>query len=942
METNPRAVDDACLEKNEIANFRDEDDTKTTVSESACDDVSDSLIRLPDVRNTLTSKAARFTPPSKIKVSPPPLPPKPSFARASSLQNLVAPSLQQSVSSPPLPPPPLRPLPPPPSSIRRVNIPSTDGTKPPPRPTSPKPFDVSHLTGSILTPPSAPVPPPKSIDACLNPLPLPTSRIRSQTPAAVNLNDLAYATQSSLVPSIAPPPLQPPSRPPPAVPKSRKGSLDIVPVTNSSGDGIADTDGITSCAPTMFEDQSFFDGSAVLPPDPLTTSDGDTVRQPGRDTCGNLTDTPNQSITTEPTPSFRYPLPPPPYAAPDYPLASRFYPVHAQLNAAGKSSYPLLQLSYESAEDVNIGSAVLSKTRIKDMYIPSSVRAPPISWRLYKKAEPGLEVWAVLREYLTNVSLKSRGKTRALQLLTGYVVGACLESYDVGIALLSEIVLRMRGTERSERDGSVFTLLINIAAHVSFVQRVAWPSVEQVTRRAFSNVVEDMHGRQDDDVMWKRALHCFLILCKSSNLPPSSDISSRCIVALALHARDLYHADIDHVLITNGLCQRLRYSTTDLGSASPLNNEVLDDIGGPDIICSLFTDTTSISARLCLFSIIFDIAVSGALSETPEDDMVGSQDHVTAFRSIFDANDMADLLVHAFRVGPPRSFVIDTIRLLLFKPLSKQFYTEILEPSLAEIPTSSCPDFQRRNDNMMGQKELNQKVSVVKNSISKYVNSIGTIIKVLDKPLCLRILQQLERMAQKQFDRRVHLENLRHPREWRLLYNLEHCVQRYLYSRTSEHAMPWEDVLSSMHKVVASMTSDRVSSHGIIRMIELIIEFFVIKLPFSQQKTSCNFSTCSDSIIRLFLRGQVVVPHQLLAQTDSAIFTLLLIASRQCPSLKRVSECRQCLIEFLGALKERVHLLDDFKDDDDAAVAYRAREIASKFTDIQSQRQSRS
>lgn len=799
-----------------------------------------------------------------------------------------------------------------------------------------------------------------------------SSRLRPQPGSAVNIKDLAFVAQSALpVPAHL---LPPPTRPPPDIPKSRKQSRttseEADADTAASGDknGSAnsnsvggdrnttrneprvsaactdhddgDGDVFGSCARTMFDDHSVLDGSAAVPPDPLTISDGDTARQSLRDTR-DAYESVAALLAVESSPIFRYPLPPPPYAAPDYPIASRFHPVYAHQRVSGQVSRGFLQLSSESAEDVNIGSIVLSRARLKDVSVPSLARVPSISWRLYKKAEPGAEVWEVLREYLTNVSLKARGKTRALQLITGFVVSACLESTDVGIALLSEIVKRMRGTERSERDGSVFTLLINIAAHVSFVQRVAWPSVEQVTRRAFSAVVEDMYGRQDDDVMWKRALRCFLILLKSSDLPPSSDISTKCIVALALHARDLSHADIDHVLITNGLCKRLRPNIADMRTSIPLDKASLDEIGGTDVICSLFTDTTSISARLSLFEIIFDVAAFEAMSEmrNKEDDSVN--DDVIAFRALLDAYDMADLLVHTFRAGPSHSFVMDTIRLLFLRPLTQQASDEIFGSSAINSSSPTHPAFPKSNSNMGAQQADADKSTMTQASASKYTLSLRTILTSIDKSLCLRILQQLENMAARQSIRLAQRENMRHPREWRLVYNSERYVQQYLYSRVSGHSVCLDDVLSLIHKVVASMTSDRASTRGVVRMAELIIEFFTMKLPFSRQKGYCDFTSCSDSVARLFLRGQVVVAHELIAQADSSIFTSLLVASRHHPPVKRVSECRQCLVEFLGASKERIHLLKEFTDDDEAAVAYRAREIISKFSDSPTHARSR-
>lgn len=661
-----------------------------------------------------------------------------------------------------------------------------------------------------------------------------------------------------------------------------------------------------------------------FPPDPTVLSDADPARTAVRHHRHSSTQ--SQSLSDHLSNGLLS-LPPPPHAAADLPFISK--PGTDTLSP--NPTITPLQLSAESTEDVNIGAIVLGRRRLKNVRIAPIDRTPPIPWRLYSSHQSAHDVWAVLQEYLTNLSLKSHGRTRALQLLTGYVIGACLESTDTGIAMLTKIVRRMRGAERSERDGSIFTLLINVAAHVSFVQRVSWHSVEQVVRKVFSEVVEQMHGCQDDKVMWERALRCFLILLKASDHQPSSDLSTKALVALALHIGDLTHADIDHVLITNGLCARLR--TNDDTVTIDLDTAVLEQAGGVSTICTLFADTTSTSARHSLFSVLFDVAVVDTLDSMSLDDAHALVDHVRTFRSLLAAYDSADLFVHSFRVGPTSSFVMDAVRLFLLKPLAMELGNGDVDSPEGVLAAPNRPSFHEGNGSTH---EFQHHLfdAAHQASVSKHISSIRTMVQFLDRPFCLKVLQRIQRMAEHQAIELSRRENMHHSREWKLFLQVESLIQSYIFSSASSESISLDDLLTKIYSATVDMTLGRTNLRGIVKMAELLLEFFTMKMPFSKRKQAFHYDKCTDSVAKLFLSGQLVVSRDLLELSNPDIFTELLHASRQRVPLKRVSECRQCLVEFLGVSKDKVPLLRDFTDDDDAAVAYRSSEIVSKYLDL--------
>lgn len=192
-----------------------------------------------------------------------------------------------------------------------------------------------------------------------------------------------------------------------------------------------------------------------------------------------------------------------------------------------------------------------------------------------------------------------------------------------------------------------------------------------MTLRVFPAVEEKMHGRRDDKVMWERALRCFLVLLNASNEHASSDVSTKSFIALALNIEDLMHADVDHALINQALCSRLRLRQVDAYSPVIIDMTVLEYTGGGDTISTLFADTTSVSARHALFELVFDIAVLDVLGSMPRGGDHTVHDHVVTFRALLQAHDCADFFVHTFRVGPSSTVVIDAIRLFLLKRLAK-------------------------------------------------------------------------------------------------------------------------------------------------------------------------------------------------------------------------------------------------------------------------------
>lgn len=805
------------------------------------EEAASSVIRLPRV--SLENDAAG------LKPKPPPLPPKPGFARASAFP---------SPGSPP-------PLPPKPDNVRGEKL--ADFTQ-------------------------------------TNRFPVGTAQVPA--PASSELSEFVQ------VPSYTPPP----TRPPPPIPRS-----DRKPSYGEEGSWVpSNLDNL--------DERSQVD--PPQPPEPTIISDWEPIKS-----SVGINEASTQSLTDQ-QPSLTLPLPPPPYTAQDHNLSSLFPPVpssseHEEQDLADKFVF----LSAESAEDSEIGALVLSRERHKRKVDHKLLRPSPIQWQLYTRREPGGEIWSVLHEYLTNTFLKVKGRNRALQLLTGYVVGACLASTEAGTGLLSEIVRRMRGAERSERDGSIFTLLLNIGAHASFVHRSSWVSVEEVARKVFSNVVEEMHGRQDDDVMWERALRCYLVLLRSSNKRPSDQISSSCLAALSLHIGDLTHTDVDHVLITEGLCPRLQRQRDDMAPAVNIDYNCLEQIGGIETVLMLYADTASLSARHSLFRVMYDFAVLKCLEGLSTDDIEILKDHIVTFRALLETYEMADCFVHTFRVGPWPEFVMDTIRAILFYPLCTESQDSLIGRTAEDIHNSGAAVLQEKTESLsLSDTRLSGTIGrAYRTSATKHLDSIRAMVKLLDKPFCLRVLRQLQGMAEEQACLLSQREAMHFAREWKILCDLEIQLRRFFHARHTNTVGFLAETLTKMCAAAVDMTSGRSNLRGVLKFSEMVIEFFTVRPPFSRGRAMVP-QTEVDSTCKMFLKGRLLVSRELLGKIDPSIFTLLLNATKTKIQSRRLSECRQCLVEILGSTRDNDSLLQTFVDDDDAAVGYRASELLSKFTDV--------
>ncbi|KAI0565644.1 hypothetical protein FGB62_16g163 [Gracilaria domingensis] len=788
--------------------------------------------------------------------TPPPLPPKPAFARL------------QSEAPPPLPPKP----------------------------------DFARLG---LIPQSAPPPLPPKPDFARADKPVDALRKRKSFPFSSTNVSHDIAVQNSIPP--------PPTRPVPPIPTS-----EHKPSYGEEG----------SWVPSFPDERSQLD--PPQPPEPTIVSDGDVHRS----SIGMEATELNAPFLSDQLPKLQTNLPQPPYPLRCYRLASLYQTLNVSEENENLNDASLLTLSAENAEDALYGAFAVSRRRVKRPLSSSLRPRAPVQWRPYESREPTGQAWKVLHEYLTNDSLKTHGRNRALLLLTGYVVGACLEGMETGINLLTEIVRRMRGAERSERDGSVFTLLVNIAAHASFVKGSSWSRVEEVARKVFSDVVEDMHGRQDDDVMWERALRCYIFLLKSSDRHPSINISSKCLAALALRMNELTHTDVDHVLICDGLYPRLHETWDEFLTSAKLNMDYFEDVGGLKTILTLFADTFSPSARRQLFVLIYDFAVLKYLDGLTEDVVVRHRDNIDSFRALLQAHEMESVLTHVFKVGPWDGFVVDMLRVLLFNPLTYEYLGTRAENSSDEDPTVGRRAFQEKtgsasaSDSRLG----SQVGKPYRAPASRYISSTRALVKYLDKPFCISILREIERMALHHSKVLCQRETMDHAREWKILRETYFKILRFTFARRGDTDGDHSDVLNKLYASVVEITSGRSSVKCLLRMSEMIIEFFVMVTPFASRSRSRSVQW--DSTAKMFLKGSISVPRQLLMEANPSMFSLLLLASNMKVPCKRLSENRQCLVEFLGSSKGGSGILAPFVEDKDPIVAYRAIELINNHSDV--------
>ncbi|CAN8062590.1 unnamed protein product [Agarophyton chilense] len=808
---------------------------------------------------------------------PPPLPPKPAFARL----------------QPEAPPPP----PPKPDFIRLGLIPQS---APPPLP--PKP-DFIRLG---LTPQSAPPPLPPKPDFARADKPVDAPGKRKSYPvSSANVVSDGNAIQTAIPP--------PPTRPVPPIPTS-----DRKPSYGEDG----------SWVPSFPDERNPLD--PPQPPEPTIVSDGDIYRS----SVGMEQTELNAPFLSDQLPRLKSCFPQPPYPLRCYRLASIYQTLNVSEDNENLNDAALLTLSSEDAEDALFGAFAVSRQRANHSSFSNFRRRAPVQWRPYERREPSSQAWKVLHEYLTNDSLKSHGRNRALLLLTGYVVGACLEGMETGINLLTEIVRRMRGAERSERDGSVFTLLVNIAAHASFVKGSSWSRVEEVARKVFSDVVEGMHGRQDDDVMWERALRCYLFLLKSSDKHPSINMSSKCLAALALRMNELTHTDVDHVLIYDGLYPRLHETWDEFLTSARLNMENLEEVGGFKTVLTLFADTFSPSARRRLFVLIYDFVVLKYLNGLAEDVVIRHRDNIDTLRALFESHDIANVLTHVFKVGPWGGFVVDMLRVLLFNPLTFEYLGTRVENSSDEDQTVGKKAFQEKtgsaaaSDSRLG----SQVGKSFRLPASMYISSTRALIKYLDKTFCVTVLKEIEEMAAHHSRFLFQRETMDHAREWKILRETYSKILRFSFARRADASNDLCDILTTLYAAVVEITSCRSSMKGLLHMNEIIIEFFVMTTPFvSRSKLR---SVQWDSTAKMFLKGSISVPRQLLLEANPSMFSLLLLTSNVKVPRKRLSESRQCLVEFLGCSKKNLDVLKPFVNDNDPIVAYRAAELISKHSEV--------
>lgn len=91
-----------------------------------------------------------------------------------------------------------------------------------------------------------------------------------------------------------------------------------------------------------------------------------------------------------------------------------------------------------------------------------------------------------------------------------------------------------------------------------------------------------------------------------------------------------------------------------------------------------------------------------------------------------------------------------------------------------------------------------------------------------------------------------------------------------------------------------------------------------------------------DSVAAEFLAGQLYAIRRMLLDVDAALLLALLSLTEPLWHERYVSQLRQCLVELVGALQEPASLLAPFAEDPDSAVAYRATVVYSTYSESSS------
>jgi hypothetical protein len=620
--------------------------------------------------------------------------------------------------------------------------------------------------------------------------------------------------------------------------------------------------------------------------------------------------------------------------------------------------------------------------------IPEISRVRPVHAGNYTGRQPGGEVWAIIDEILRPDSVSSPEWIGALESFVDLVVSAAIDSVDAGTGLLSEAVRRMREPTRPPSiQTAVFTLLYGVfAVHAALAATRAIAGLRNVERMiiaVLSDVVEDMASADeiaatvpstqahDTEVnansatdirvqSWEFAVQCAVAVLTgrdgsaghSQRLQISSSspsVSMRALIALARHVSADMHPFVERVLVGECVWRKFRGSfdeDDDVVRFDVDEDAIFGPHGGITTVIELYVKCRSLLARRRMFALIFEVAVSRVRSlpsQTGNTDNLVSEEQVNWLYGILWANDAGDALTSTFRLGPDPSFVMDTLRHVLFDPLSAISSVVGAADRISRMSVAFSQHVDDRREQRRRPSHFPKDVTIagrendcgMSAAATDHREAIVAAHRLLNKEFTLNTLMQLETMA-KYFSKEARNRAYHPPiREYERLQGhttaakvaieeIEVNAQSLRADGRSKKLRSTRQVWQILHASVCKLVRLNPSIALVITAVELVFSIILLPMPFSRVSSEGT----SDFEAEAHLAGERRILGLASSTESAAMLVAMLQLCEPYSSARYVSEIRQALIEVLGSATVHSNHVRAFCDDRDAVVAHRARNLA--------------
>jgi hypothetical protein len=665
------------------------------------------------------------------------------------------------------------------------------------------------------------------------------------------------------------------------------------------------------------------------------------------------------------------------------------------------ASTPVSPLQVRTSLPRNLKNSAYNQRPIAlDAHVESAVAAdgPQLMWRNvrttalhasdFSGVQPDGEVWSVIDDVVHPSSVLSQDWNIAMHRLVGIIVKAAVDNVDAGIGLLQEAIRRMREPARPQHvKTAIFTLVSGISdvrAEFATSRSIpGWRNVEQTVLAVFSKYVENMAAvertaasspsigahRNNADKRevasdaakdWEQAVLCAMSILgvkDKSEVParyqrPSllgPTFSMRALIALAKRISASMHPLHDRVLIGEEIWRGFRESFDE--DDDTIRLDVEEDLlygahGGIQTIIELYTSCRSLVARRRMFALILEVAVSRVRSRasgTGEGYLVIPEEQVSWLYAILWANDAGDALASSFRRGPEASFVVDTLRHLLFEPLSASLSGIATANRPSVMPVSFAPHASDLRDQCRRSGHFAKDASIAGGEIEARMlaaahdhrTAVIAANRLLHKHFVLSVLVQLEDMA-KMFQKLRQSSSIRHEIQDYLSLDeqpgtpasvvdeVDAKVEALRASGRASSLRSVRHVWQTMHSSVCKMVRLESTEH-VLSVIEHVLSLILLPMPF----TSISSQWAPDSEAEALLAGERRVLGLSSTAESADMLIVLLQLSAPFAHLQYASELRQALIEVLGSTAGHAHHAARFKSDADPAVAHRAHAVSS-------------